>query len=1188
MDTSNGGSKNSAGFDPLDVDPLGAIDDNVVLSSNGNGVTVVDVKPNFIDDFESQIDSLIVNTPPAVKAESPTPEISPVKTKGKRTYKKKRSKVTADSEDSTEDEESEFESKRFKKETSSNNSINSNEDSDAALSSARSRRSSRKSRPNNFYTKNYELESGSGSDNDKKSKGKKNFDEEEYTPVKEKKIKTPKSNAGRKKKNLEESMADETSATTTSETMLNFSNETPFAVDPAVLIPNATDVSANDLDVSTSGNNVTPVILDVTFADPDVSITAEVTDNTPAVADKPLTPKANSTKFSTLKKSGVSVRPVEVGTNLTEIKIASVSSMADKTPNSSKNNPISNIFKETQTHKACNFIKDALTTTAELGNLLNSKANEFVEKKATDSFMTDTRKLQFCMEKAFVLFNLARNNLSGIEKKLKSEYADFMIKNRYDRLLKCDKNTNAFLRKYDMTLDPLEVKSSPGAVDSDSDCEIVEVASAPGPARPLPAGRPRPGQKQRPAELDILRRVERNGISWKAKKSAGGGSVSSDGEGVQKVQLPGKNPVWINKNICVKKVTPAKNSNRSFFREDGRTLKPPDPPGTPFSKSVKPTDLSAARPVGKTALVLCWLDLAHRQTDNNFFSTLKEMEKPKRKDSCSDLGESCSDDEDVPAVVSEKFLSAFSEDFLTVCRNVSLLKLCIDRMNSIFLARAQNLLDKFNFHLFDDFPEPNDYSEDDEEVIRPIISTSKDIVNTNTPNKLSKDGISDDPLTVSLPVTSKETPAANQLETPTDPQILTGNQLGPTNTSGIDAMMQLQTVDTVADVSGHLRPFEESIITNVLHLPPTPEQKEHKIVDAFNQLSEQDITIASKNIDNIEETFTDHAFINLPTTDQAVTEVFIDLPTAVEQAISDSSVNLPTMEQVITDVSFILPTSEQAITDTPFDLPTGEKAITDTPFNLPTAEKAIPEASINLPTAEPVITDSSINLPTAEQAIADAATALDASINLPTMEQVIIATTLDFPTAEQAIADASINLPTAEHAIIDNLIDFSTLEQKCTDSSVDLLSTKPVIITNVLSPISSIDPEKGAISITKSTADITKTPAKSVDAFKYLLASSSNSDSSSSSVRIQKKKKYRKRVKKISRRCSEENGSISEICKVTDSSDSGETDEGFSKFKDDPKFYYKTTVDVVPLSARQLQPFQKILEELAKDLEIEK
>ncbi|XP_023939975.2 uncharacterized protein LOC112047188 [Bicyclus anynana] len=190
-----------------------------------------------------------------------------------------------------------------------------------------------------------------------------------------------------------------------------------------------------------------------------------------------------------------------------------------------------------QSEKACEFLSGIVRTTAELGQLMIQKSENFIEKKINTTHVTDTLKMDFCVQKSFLLFRLAKHNLVQMEEDLAKQYTEFL------------KENNLIQHREELKV----IEPTSKAANSDSDCEIVE--------EPLENNKE---VKQAFNPKTVFLNKE---LSIKiAKKSC------EEPKPKEKVNVKGRHTVWINDSIMVKKVKPT----QSFLAQDSRNKKPPD------------------------------------------------------------------------------------------------------------------------------------------------------------------------------------------------------------------------------------------------------------------------------------------------------------------------------------------------------------------------------------------------------------------------------------------------------------------------------------------------------------------------------------------------------------------------------------------------------------------------------------
>ncbi|CAG4986986.1 unnamed protein product [Colias eurytheme] len=189
-----------------------------------------------------------------------------------------------------------------------------------------------------------------------------------------------------------------------------------------------------------------------------------------------------------------------------------------------------------QSEKACEFLKNIVETTAELGELMTQKSRDFIEKKINTTNVTDTFKMDYCVKKSFLLFKLAKHNLMQMENDLETKYEEFL-------------QTNNLLqyREKQKTITP--------QTKDDSDCEIVEEIT------PI-----KPEMKSKFNPKTVFLNKE---LSIKIAKTP---KSSPKPAATEKHNMKGRHTVWLNESVMVKKVQPT----QSFLAQDSRNKKPPD------------------------------------------------------------------------------------------------------------------------------------------------------------------------------------------------------------------------------------------------------------------------------------------------------------------------------------------------------------------------------------------------------------------------------------------------------------------------------------------------------------------------------------------------------------------------------------------------------------------------------------
>ncbi|CAG5036176.1 unnamed protein product [Parnassius apollo] len=193
-----------------------------------------------------------------------------------------------------------------------------------------------------------------------------------------------------------------------------------------------------------------------------------------------------------------------------------------------------------QAEKACEFLKDIVKTTSELGELMTQKSEDFIQKKINTKHVTDTFKMDYCVRKSFLLFKLAKHNLMQMEEDLSKQYEEFLKKNDLLQYREVPKHITPQIK----------------LIDSDSDCEIVEDTDS------------KINSKAKEQPKFNLKTVFLNKeLSIKIAKKP-----NEEPKGKDKINIKGKRTVWLNDSVMVKKVQP----KQSFLAQDSRNKKPPD------------------------------------------------------------------------------------------------------------------------------------------------------------------------------------------------------------------------------------------------------------------------------------------------------------------------------------------------------------------------------------------------------------------------------------------------------------------------------------------------------------------------------------------------------------------------------------------------------------------------------------
>lgn len=194
-----------------------------------------------------------------------------------------------------------------------------------------------------------------------------------------------------------------------------------------------------------------------------------------------------------------------------------------------------------QSERACEFLQSIIKTTSELGQLMTQKSEDFIAKKINTKNVTDTFKMDYCVQKSFLLFKLAKSNLIQMEEDLAKQYEEFLKANN---LSSCREEIK-------------KVIPSDKVTDNDSDCEIVEDTPVQNKAYP-PKFNPKTVFLNKELSIKIAKKPSPATNKAKACKD--------------KLNLQGKHSVWLSNSVMMKKVNPT----QSFLAQDGRNKKPPD------------------------------------------------------------------------------------------------------------------------------------------------------------------------------------------------------------------------------------------------------------------------------------------------------------------------------------------------------------------------------------------------------------------------------------------------------------------------------------------------------------------------------------------------------------------------------------------------------------------------------------
>ncbi|XP_068620687.1 uncharacterized protein [Battus philenor] len=193
-----------------------------------------------------------------------------------------------------------------------------------------------------------------------------------------------------------------------------------------------------------------------------------------------------------------------------------------------------------QAEKACEFLKDIVKTTAELGELMKQKSEDFIKKKINTKHVTNTFTMDYCVRKSYLLLKLTKHNLLEMEENLSKQYEIFLKDNDLLQHREVEKSITPTLR----------------LSERDSDCEIIEESS----------GTEHQKQKTKP-KFNLKTVFLNKELSIKIAKKP-----NEEPKTKEKIHIEGKNPVWISDSVLVKKIKPT----QSFLAQDSRNKKPPD------------------------------------------------------------------------------------------------------------------------------------------------------------------------------------------------------------------------------------------------------------------------------------------------------------------------------------------------------------------------------------------------------------------------------------------------------------------------------------------------------------------------------------------------------------------------------------------------------------------------------------
>nr|XP_021208477.2 uncharacterized protein LOC101739897 isoform X1 [Bombyx mori] len=192
-------------------------------------------------------------------------------------------------------------------------------------------------------------------------------------------------------------------------------------------------------------------------------------------------------------------------------------------------------LSEGQSVKACEFLSNIVNTTVELGQLMTQKSEDFIKRKINVENVTDTLKMDYCVKKSFLLFKLAKHNLTQMEEDLATQYNTFLKEQNLSWVREEEKEITASTK-----------------VSDDSDCEIVEEIVQPTKEvkKTKPLFNPKTVFLNKELSIKIAKKPEEK----------------------KKIPIKGRNTLWISNTVLLKKVKPS----QSFLAQDSRNKKPPD------------------------------------------------------------------------------------------------------------------------------------------------------------------------------------------------------------------------------------------------------------------------------------------------------------------------------------------------------------------------------------------------------------------------------------------------------------------------------------------------------------------------------------------------------------------------------------------------------------------------------------
>ncbi|GBP55429.1 hypothetical protein EVAR_34230_1 [Eumeta japonica] len=186
-------------------------------------------------------------------------------------------------------------------------------------------------------------------------------------------------------------------------------------------------------------------------------------------------------------------------------------------------------LSQIQSNNACEFLTSVLESTTELGQLMCEKSSEFLKKKVNANHVQDTNKLDNCVNKAFLLLKLAKENITTMEESLQKQYKQYLVDNNLIAAFEIDK----------------EVTPTLPEPTNDSDCEIIEepiVSNSNRMKKQINKLNPKTVFLNKELSIKIAKKTPSNIIHLNQSK--------------KNLLFKGKHPAWISESVTVKKVKP--------------------------------------------------------------------------------------------------------------------------------------------------------------------------------------------------------------------------------------------------------------------------------------------------------------------------------------------------------------------------------------------------------------------------------------------------------------------------------------------------------------------------------------------------------------------------------------------------------------------------------------------------------